>query len=1292
MLKLRGANALTNFRRAKLLKTIKQKIKTVEDIQAEYLHFIDTNKQLTSSEEDTLSKLLEYGHRLQSRPKGVLLLVVPRFGTISPWSSKATDIIHNCGLGHVAKVERGTAYYIKSKEPLTSLQLDQIGEHLHDRMTQTVLNSTGKAKHLFEQASPRPFIEVDILNQGKLALDKANEALGLALAADEIEYLVQNFTELERNPTDVELMMFAQANSEHCRHKIFNAEWIIDGKTQDKSLFQMIKNTYKKNKRNVLSAYSDNAAVMKGSKAGRFFADSHYHSYGYTEENVDILMKVETHNHPTAIAPYPGAATGSGGEIRDETAVGKGAKSKAGLTGFSVSNLNIPGFKQPWEKQYGTSPRSSTALEIMIDGPLGGAGYNNEFGRPNTSGYFRTYEQEVNGQVWGYHKPIMAAGGLGNIRPNQIKKDQLPIDAPLIVLGGPAMLIGLGGATGSSMHGGQSKADLDFASVQRDNAELQRRCQEVIDQCWALGDKTPILAIHDVGAGGLSNAFPELVNDGGKGGVFELREVPNAEPRMSPMEIWSNEAQERYVIAVRPSAIEQFKQMCKRERAPFAIVGKTTARNHLIVHDKHFRNNPIDIPLQVILGKPPKMVRSFNASSSKQDPLQFSGVKLSEAAERVLKLPAVGSKGFLITIGDRTVGGLISRDQMVGPWQIPVADLSVTASGFETYSGEAMSMGERTPIALINSPASGRMAVGEALTNIASANIGSTDNIKLSANWMSAANEPGQNEALYNTVKAIGMDFCPALGLTIPVGKDSMSMKSSWKTGKKVRQVTAPLSLIISAFARVKDIRKTLTPQLQTDEGLSELILIDLGRGKNRLGGSALAQVFNQLGNESPDIEPEILKRYWDSIQNLVGKNLLLSYHDRSDGGLFATICEMSFAGHVGVSVRLDSLINSKSDAIGALFSEELGAVMQIKKSDKSKVIAVLKSAGLARFVHTIGTLNEQDEVSFSLNGKKLLASSRSKYHRLWAETSYRIQALRDNSETAKQEYDGLLDSENPGLNAKLMFKQKPFISASKKSQRPKVAILREQGVNGQIEMAAAFDRAGFESVDVHMSDINSEKVHLDQFTGIAACGGFSYGDVLGAGEGWAKSILFNAKTRNEFESFFRRKDTFSLGICNGCQMLSNLRELIPGTDHWPKFVRNVSEQFEARVVLVKIQKSPSIFFSGMNGSVLPIPTAHGEGQAEFSSTQNIGEALYGGLLTAQYVDNRQKVTDTYPANPNGSPHGIAGLTSKDGRATILMPHPERVFRTTQNSWHPKEWTEDSPWMQMFYNARRWVG
>lgn len=1291
MLKFRGANALTDFRRNYLLKLLKQRVPAVVDIQAEYVHFVDVHKELTAKQILTLKKLLDYGHHLSKRPKGKLLLVTPRFGTISPWSSKATDIVHNCGLSGITRVERATAFYISSKSQLTNTQLANIGELLHDRMTQAVVNSESKAKHLFEQANPRPYKIINLIGRGVDALNEANEKLGLALANDEVDYLVQSFMGMKRNPTDVELMMFAQANSEHCRHKIFNAEWVIDGKKQDSSLFQMIKNTYKKNKRNVLSAYSDNAAVMKGSPAKRFFADSRYHSFGYTEESVDILMKVETHNHPTAIAPHPGAATGSGGEIRDEAAVGKGAKSKAGLCGFSVSNLNIPGFKQPWEKSYGTSPRSSTALEIMLEGPIGAASYNNEFGRPNTLGYFRSYEQEIDGQVWGYHKPIMAAGGLGNIRPSQIKKDQLPVEAPLVVLGGPAMLIGLGGATGSSMHSGQSVADLDFASVQRDNAELQRRCQEVIDQCWALGKKSPILAIHDVGAGGLSNAFPELINDGGKGGVFELREVPNAEPGLSPMEIWSNEAQERYVIAVRPNALAEFKAVCERERAPYSIVGKTTRGNQLVVHDKQFKNNPIDIPLHTILGKPPKMERSFDTKVTKLKPLKLSGVNLAEAAERVLRLPAVGSKNFLITIGDRTVGGLISRDQMVGPWQVPVADLSVTAAGFESYAGEAMAMGERTPLALIDAPASGRMAVGEALTNIAAANIGSTDNIKLSANWMSAANEPGQNQNLYQTVKAVGMDFCPELGLTIPVGKDSMSMNSTWEVGGKMKQVTAPLSLIISAFGRVKDIRKTLTPQLQITEEPSELILVDLGLGKNRLGGSALAQVYNQIGSESPDIEPNVLKNFWNGIQELVNKKLLLCYHDRSDGGLFTTICEMAFAGHVGVTVNLSELMQSKSNALATLFSEELGAVLQIKKSDRAKVRAILKNHRMLNQAKYIGTLNDKDEIEFYSNNTKLIGNSRTYYHRLWAETSYRIQALRDNPRTAKQEYDNLLDSDDPGLNVKLSFKQSTA-QITQRSHRPKVAILREQGVNGQIEMAAAFDRAGFESVDVHMSDVSSGRVNLKHFRGLAACGGFSYGDVLGAGEGWAKSILFNSKVKKEFESFFVRPDTFSLGVCNGCQMLSNLKELIPGTNHWPKFVRNTSEQFEARVVLVKIQKSPSIFFSGMNGSVLPIPTAHGEGRAEFSTEQDSSEALYSGLLTAQYVDNKRKVTESYPANPNGSPNGIAGLTSKDGRATIIMPHPERVFRSVQNSWHPKEWGEDSPWMQMFYNARAWVG
>lgn len=1291
MLQIPGALALTEFRRAKLLEQAKKIVPSVKALDAQFIHFVDTSRPLSNPHTKVLEKLLDYGHPPTAKPSGKLLLVLPRFGTISPWSSKATDIAKNCGLKTINRIERGTAYYVNTAG-LGNIQLEQLQRLLHDRMTETVVYKTADAKKLFKLGRPKRFKTINILSKGEQALLDANAELGLALSPDEIDYLYQQFKKLKRNPTDVEIMMFAQANSEHCRHKIFNAEWEVDGKWQSRSLFKMIKNTYAKNSSRMLSAYSDNSAVMAGSIAERFFADPKNHNFAFVEEEIDILMKVETHNHPTAIAPHPGAATGSGGEIRDEAAVGRGGKSKAGLTGFSVSNLQIPGFKQPWEKYYGSSSRMSKALDIMIEGPLGGAGFNNEFGRPNISGYFRTFEQAIVGvngkEVRGYHKPIMAAGGLGNVRRQHVEKLPIPVGTKLIVLGGPAMLIGLGGAAGSSMHSGQSSEDLDFASVQRDNAEMQRRCQEVIDACWAMGAGNPILSIHDVGAGGLSNALPELIDNAGRGGKFELREIPNAEPGMSPMEIWSNEAQERYVLAVAPKHLSKFKAICKRERAPLAVVGTATKSQSLLLNDKHFKNHPINVPLETILGKPPQMKRRFEHQSRELETLELSKVKISEAAERVLKLPTVASKQFLITIGDRTVGGLISRDQMVGPWQVPVADNAVTAAGFNTYKGEAMAMGERAPVALINAPASGRLAVAEAITNIASANIGLISNIKLSANWMAAAGYPGEDQALFDTVKAVGMEFCPRAGLTIPVGKDSLSMKSTWQENGKAKQVVSPLSLIVSAFAPVQDIRKSITPELRVNSPTS-LLLVDLGQGKNRLGGSALAQVYGQIGSDAPDIEPSLLKNFFAAIQKLVKTELLLAYHDRSDGGLLTTICEMSFAGRVGVDIDIAALLNQNKNKLAAIFSEELGAVLQIKNSNLKAVRSILKQHKLDKISYPIGTTNKDDTIRIKSKNQKLLETTRVHYQRLWSETSFRIQSIRDNSECAKQEFNRLLDSKDPGLNVRTTFSpatRKSFLA------RPKVAILRDQGVNGQVEMAAAFDRAGFTAVDVHVNDIMSGTQKLTGFIGLAACGGFSYGDVLGGGQGWAKSILFNSKTRAEFKRFFERNDTFTLGVCNGCQMLAGLKSLIPGAGHWPEFKRNISEQFEARVVLVKIQASPSLFFAGMEGSVLPIPTAHGEGRAEFASDGKLSDTLYSGLITMQYVNNYRKITEEYPANPNGSPYGITGLTSVDGRATIIMPHPERVFRTVQNSWHPDEWGENSPWMRIFQNARAWVG
>lgn len=1298
MLILRGAPALSAFRHGKLLEQLSQKVPAVSGLYAEFAHFAEVDGELTADQQHVLARLLKYGPSVPvQEPTGRLFLVMPRFGTISPWSSKASDIAHNCGLENVQRLERGTAFYVSGE--LSAADVAAVAELLHDRMTQIVLGKLEEAAGLFSHAQPKPLTAIDILGGGRAALEKANVELGLALAEDEIDYLVTSFQGLKRNPHDIELMMFAQANSEHCRHKIFNASWDIDGQSQEKSLFGMIKNTYQMHSEGVLSAYKDNASVIVGSVAGRFFPNPETRQYGAVQEPVHILMKVETHNHPTAIAPFPGASTGSGGEIRDEGATGRGAKPKAGLTGFTVSNLQIPGFEQPWEKPYGKPERIVTALDIMIEGPLGGAAFNNEFGRPALTGYFRTFEQSIStphgDEVRGYHKPIMLAGGMGNIREGHVQKGEITVGAKLIVLGGPAMLIGLGGGAASSMATGASSADLDFASVQRENPEMERRCQEVIDRCWQLGDANPIAFIHDVGAGGLSNAFPELVNDGGRGGRFELRNVPNDEPGMAPLEIWSNESQERYVLAVDAQDLERFSAICERERCPFAVVGEATAEPQLTVTDSHFGNSPVDMPLEVLLGKAPRMHRSVTREAELGDDFDPSALDLTDSVERVLRHPAVASKSFLITIGDRTITGLVARDQMVGPWQVPVADVAVTATSFDVYSGEAMAMGERTPLALLDAQASGRMAIGETLTNMAASRIEKLSDIKLSANWMSAAGHPGEDARLYDAVKAVGMELCPELGLTIPVGKDSMSMKTRWEDEGREKTVTSPMSLIVTGFAPVTDIRKTLTPQLRMDKGETDLVLIDLGRGQNRMGASILAQTHGKLASQAPDVDDaEDLKAFFAVIQGLNADGHLLAYHDRSDGGLLTTALEMAFAGHCGLNLELDTLTGKREKVAAILFNEELGAVIQVRQDATPDVLAQFSAAGLGEdCVAVIGKPVNSADVAISLNGEVLFKGDRRLLQRQWAETSYQIQRLRDNADCADQEFDALLEEDNPGLSVKLAFDVNQNIAAPyiKKGVRPQVAVLREQGVNGQVEMAAAFDRAGFNAIDVHMSDILAGRVDLDAFKGLVACGGFSYGDVLGAGEGWAKSALFNSRARDAFQGFFERADSFTLGVCNGCQMMSNLHELIPGSEFWPHFVRNRSEQFEARVAMVQVQESNSIFLQGMAGSRMPIAIAHGEGHAEFTSEDALLQADLSGCVALRFVDNHGKVTETYPANPNGSPRGITGLTSRDGRVTIMMPHPERVFRAVQNSWRPDDWNEDAAWMRMFRNARAWV-
>ncbi|MEY8194814.1 MAG: phosphoribosylformylglycinamidine synthase [Cycloclasticus sp.] len=1282
MLELTGSSALSEFRQQRLLKKLTLTIPQVSAISAEFIHFADVSGSLSAADLATLEQVLSYGPKREAiEHKGTRLLVAPRASTLSPWSSKATDIAQHCGLTQVNRLERGVAYYVEGE--LNDAQLSQVAELLYDRMTERVLRDGQQPDDMFVQAEPAGLASVDILSAGRQALVDANQAMGLALSGDEIDYLVENFTALGRNPNDIELMMFAQANSEHCRHKIFNADWQIDGEQQQESLFGMIKNTAAKSPKGIISKYSDNAAVAEGSDADVAIRHPESRAYHFVEEHVPYLMKVETHNHPTAISPYPGAATGSGGEIRDEGATGRGSRTKAGLTGFTVSHLNIPGYQQPWEQSIGKPERIASALDIMLEGPLGGAAFNNEFGRPNLTGYFRTFEQNVPGsngtQSRGYHKPIMLAGGVGSVRPMHALKQAIEPGSPIIVLGGPAMLIGLGGGAASSQTSSEGSEDLDFASVQRENPEMQRRCQEVIDACNAMGNNTPVISIHDVGAGGLSNAVPEIIHDCDLGGRFELRDILCADSSLSPMQIWCNESQERYVIALKADRLEEFKKMCERERCLFAHIGEATADEQLILNDRLFDNQPIDLPMSLLFGKPPKMEREVSHVASNVPAYDAQAFDLKQAAYQVLRFPAVADKSFLIHIGDRSVTGLVARDQMVGPWQIPVADVAVTTSGFNHYSGEAMSLGERTPLAIIDGPASGRMAIGEALTNLAASNIRALDEVCLSANWMAACGEAGEDATLFDTVKTVGMELCPSLGLAIPVGKDSMSMRMSWKDEGEEKTVSSPLSLIITAFSPVKDVRKTLTPQLITDQD-SSLMLIDLGAGKNRMAGSVLAQTQQMMGDDVPDLDSaDTFKAFFNSIQQLNEAGQLLAYHDRSDGGLWATVTEMAFAGRCGIDIDLST------DLLSTLFNEELGAVIQVSQSNEAAVLAALKANGLADYVSVIGSANNSQRIIVREKGKEVLNETRADLQQAWSETSYKMQALRDNADCAADEFARISNNDDTGLFASLSFDQNDNIVEGL-TDRPKVAILREQGVNGHVEMAVAFAKAGFESVDVHMSELISGEKDLSAFVGLAACGGFSYGDVLGAGEGWAKSILFNEQARKTFSDFFNRPDTFGLGVCNGCQMLSNLHELIPGAQDWPRFVGNESEQFEARVAMVEIQSSPSILLTGMEGSQMPVAIAHGEGRTEFSDGQ------VSGHIALRYIDHEGEVTEQFPFNPNGSAQGVTGLTSDDGRFTIMMPHPERCFRAVQNSWSPEGWSEDGAWMRMFRNARKWVG
>ncbi|WP_283120374.1 phosphoribosylformylglycinamidine synthase [Neisseria elongata] len=1309
VLPLRGVTALSDFRVEKLLQKAAALGLPEVKLKSEFWYFVGSEKALDAATVEKLQALLA-AQSVEQTPEAReglhLFLVTPRLGTISPWASKATNIAENCGLEGIERIERGMAVWLEGC--LNDEQKQQWAALLHDRMTESVLPDFQTASKLFHHLESETFSTVDVLGGGKEALVKANTEMGLALSADEIDYLVENYQALQRNPSDVELMMFAQANSEHCRHKIFNADFILNGEKQPKSLFGMIRDTHNAHPEGTVVAYKDNSSVIEGAKIERFYPNAaENQGYRFHEEDTHIIMKVETHNHPTAIAPFAGAATGAGGEIRDEGATGKGSRPKAGLTGFTVSNLNIPDLKQPWEQDYGKPEHISSPLDIMIEGPIGGAAFNNEFGRPNLLGYFRTFEEKFDGQVRGYHKPIMIAGGLGSIQAQQTHKDEIPEGALLIQLGGPGMLIGLGGGAASSMDTGTNDASLDFNSVQRGNPEIERRAQEVIDRCWQLGDQNPIISIHDVGAGGLSNAFPELVNDAGRGAVFKLREVPLEEHGLNPLQIWCNESQERYVLSILEKDLDTFRAICERERCPFAVVGTATDDGHLKVRDDLFSNNPVDLPLNVLLGKPPKTTRTDKTVTPSEKPFNAGNIDITEAAYRVLRLPTVAAKNFLITIGDRSVGGMTHRDQMVGKYQTPVADCAVTMMGFNTYRGEAMSMGEKPTVALFDAPASGRMCVGEAITNIAAVNIGDIGNIKLSANWMAACGNEGEDEKLYRTVEAVSK-ACQALDLSIPVGKDSLSMKTVWQDGEEKKSVVSPLSLIISAFAPVQDVRKTVTPELKNVED-SVLLFVDLGFGKARMGGSAFGQVYNNMSGDAPDLDDTgRLKDFYNVIQQLVAEDKLLAYHDRSDGGLFATLVEMAFAGRCGLNVQLDSLTDFaaldwndekavKQHCIKTLFNEELGAVLQVNTADAARCIELLKQAGFSLNNHGFGGIgfpvfDKDERLQIRLNDELLFNQTRADLQCAWQETSHAIQRLRDNPVCADSEFALIGDNKRSALFADVKFDVNediaaPFVNSGAK---PKIAILREQGVNGQIEMAAAFTRAGFDAYDVHMSDLMAGRVHLADFKMLAACGGFSYGDVLGAGEGWAKSILFHPALRDQFAAFFADPDTLTLGVCNGCQMVSNLAEIIPGTAGWPKFKRNLSEQFEARLSMVHVPKSASLILNEMQGSSLPVVVSHGEGRADF--------ALHGGNISddlgiaLQYVDGQNQVTQTYPLNPNGSPQGIAGVTNADGRVTIMMPHPERVYRAAQMSWKPEDWTELSGWYRLFAGARKALG
>lgn len=1301
VLYVEGAPALSPFRLEKKAALAAREIPELTGLSALFVYFVQVegSSAMNAAEIERLLQVIGGGARLTTpalERAPVQIFVGPRLGTISPWSSKATDILRSAGLRGVLRIERAVRYDLSSALSVSRDAIERASRVLLDRMTETAFFSQESGANLFVDAPPKPLRTVPLQSEGRGALERANRELGLALAPDEIDYLAEAFLRMKRDPTDCELMMFAQANSEHCRHKIFRADYVIDGVRQDRSLFDMIRNTFESCKTGVISAYSDNAAVMEGFPVERLMVPPGAGAlYERTLEPTHILMKVETHNHPTAISPFPGASTGSGGEIRDEGATGRGAKPKAGLVGFSVSNLAIPEALLPWEADdVGHPDRIRNALSIMIDGPLGAAAFNNEFGRPSISGYFRTFEQRVGGQVRGYHKPIMLAGGLGSVRESLALKSPFPPGSVLVALGGPAMLIGLGGGAASSMATGSSAEELDYASVQRDNPEMQRRCQEVIDRASALGLESPILSVHDVGAGGLSNAFPELVHDAALGGSFDLEKVPRAESGLSPMELWCNEAQERYVLAVDREKLALFEEICARERCPYAVVGTATAEERLVLSAPAGEPTPIDLELAVLLGKPPRMLRDVKSESAPSAPLRPDLLDVREATYRLLSLPTIASKSFLITIGDRTVGGLVHRDQMVGPFQVPVADAGVTLASYQGFEGEGLALGERAPLALLDGAASARMAVGEALTNLLSAAPESLERVKLSANWMAAAGHPGEDKILYDAVRAIGMELCPALGLTIPVGKDSMSMRTVWDEGKK--SVVAPVSLVVTAFCRLRDVRKTITPELRLDQGASVLYLLDLGAGRNRMGLSSFAFVSEQVGTVVPDLDsPAQFASFFALTAELIREGLLLAYHDRSDGGILVTLLEMAFAARSGLAIELDRVAGASSKGVTLqelLFSEELGAVFQIRAKDASAVEERFAAAGLGALLHRIGHPASGHSIRIALAGETVFDESRTDLLVAWSKTSHQIQMLRDNPAVVREEHEALKDESDRGLVPHLSFDpaSRSVGSWVETSERPRVAILREQGVNGQVEMAAAFDRAGFACHDVHMSDLLLGRVSLTDFSGFAAAGGFSYGDVLGAGQGWAKSILFHERARDEFIQFFARPKTFALGVCNGCQMMAGLKDIIPGAEHFPKFARNESEQFEARLALVEVVKSSSIFLQGMEGSRLPIAVSHGEGRAVFADDVSRGKVE----VALRYVDADGRPADRYPKNPNGSPDGVTAFVALGGRVTIMMPHPERIIRPVQHSWCPPEWTatDRGPWLRMFENARNFIG